>query len=70
MRVLQRTVEKLRLGMKVVEVGAGLHFEPSPGVLRVLSLSDLPLEEGPGGIPDGVEGARASFLYAEEAGKL
>jgi len=69
-RVLQKIIGKLGLAMKVAKAGRDLHFEPSPGLLAVLPLSDLPPEEGPGEIPGGLEGARASFLYAEEAGKM
>jgi len=68
-KILQRTIGTLGLGMKAVKVEAGSHFEPLPGVLPVLSLSDLSKGEGAGEIP-AKEGARASFLYAEKAAKM
>ncbi len=67
--VLQRTIEILGLGMKAVKVEMGPPFEPLPGGLPVLSLSELLPGKGSGEIPAG-EGARASFLYAEKAGKM
>jgi 4-hydroxythreonine-4-phosphate dehydrogenase len=69
LNVLQRTIETLGLGMKAVKVEVGPHFEPLPGALPVLSLSDLAPEKGSGEIP-AAEGARASFLYLEKAGKM
>jgi 4-phospho-D-threonate 3-dehydrogenase / 4-phospho-D-erythronate 3-dehydrogenase len=69
LNVLQRTIETLGLGMKAVKVEVSPHFKPLPGALPVLSLSDLAPEKGSGEIP-AAEGARASFLYVEKAGKM
>jgi len=69
LNVLQRTIETLGLGMKAVKVEVSPHFEPRPGALPVLSLSQLAPEKGSGEIP-AAEGARASFLYVEKAGKM
>ena len=68
-KVVQRTIETLGLEMKAVEVEVGPHFRSLPGVLPVLSLSDLPKGVESGEIP-AEKGARASFLYLEKAGKM
>ena len=67
--ILQRTVEALSLGLRVVQVGEGVPPELSAGVLPVLSLSSLPPGISPGEIPAG-EGSRASFTYVEKAGRM
>jgi 4-hydroxythreonine-4-phosphate dehydrogenase len=67
--ILQGTITTLGLGIKAVKVEVGPHFKPLPGTLPVLSLSDLAPGKKSGEIPS-AEGARASFLYVEKAGKM
>lgn len=63
--VLLRTVKTLKLGLTLVRVEEGSPLEGSPGTLTLLPLSRL----RSGNITD-EEGAHASFLYLEKAGKM
>ncbi len=65
LNVLQRTLHALGPGLKAVKIEDGLPFEPQPGVIPVLSLSELPDARIPA-----EEAARASFRYLEKAGKM
>jgi 4-hydroxythreonine-4-phosphate dehydrogenase len=68
-KVLQRNIETLRLGLKVKQMGDEIRSDPVPGVIPVLSLSDLLPAGGPGDIrPE--EGGRASFVYLERAARM
>ena len=67
--VLQRTVQFLGLGLKVVEAPEGFLSPLPQGVLAVLSLSRL----SPGPNPVEIspeESSRASLAYVEKAGKM
>jgi 4-hydroxythreonine-4-phosphate dehydrogenase len=69
LKVLRRNIETLRLGLKVDQVGDEIRSDPVPGVIPVLSLSDLLPAGGPGEVPL-EEGARASFIYMEKAARM
>ncbi len=67
--VLQKTVQFLGLGLKVVEAREELLPSLPPGVLSVLSLSRLSPGPNPVEIPP-EESSRASFAYVEKAGRM
>jgi 4-hydroxythreonine-4-phosphate dehydrogenase len=66
--VLARTVARMDLALRVIEVGEGAP-EFRPGVLPVLPLSHLLPDQGPAEIAP-QESSRASFAYVETAGRM
>ena len=67
--VLRRTIQALRLGLKVVEVPEGILPQLPPGILPVLSLTRLSPGPNPVAMPP-EESSRASFAYVEKAARM